>query len=218
MPDISEGGSGKRAPDAARIIGARLKAARQAQRLTLDDLAATCGLTKGYLSKIERGNSSASVATLIRICGALELPVGSLFEAAPVGDVVRAGAYPPIAFGGERMAEYLLSPRSERRLQVLLSEIEPGGGSGTEAYALPVDVEFVLVLDGELRIEVSPAGDSHTPIQDAGPAAPTAGSIDLGAGDALTFTPSRQHAFTAIGPAGARVLWVLAPALPEGGR
>ena len=35
-------------------IGARLKAARQSKRLTLDDLAEACGVTKGYLSKLER--------------------------------------------------------------------------------------------------------------------------------------------------------------------
>ena len=66
-------------------IGARLKAARQSKRLTLDDLAEACGVTKGYLSKLERDHVNASVATLIKVCAVLEIPVGSLFEnASPV--------------------------------------------------------------------------------------------------------------------------------------
>jgi hypothetical protein len=30
-------------------------------------------------------------------------------------------------------------------MQAVLSDIEPGGGSGDEPYSLPVDVEFVFV-------------------------------------------------------------------------
>ncbi len=128
------------------------------QRLTLDDLAASCGITKGYLSKIERDHASASVATLVRICAALNIPVGSLFESAAAGEVVRADNYPPISFGGERMAEFLLTPFGERRIQSLLSRIEPGGGSGSETYELPVDVAFVYVVSGRIRISFNGPG------------------------------------------------------------
>ncbi|MDP1323857.1 helix-turn-helix transcriptional regulator, partial [Klebsiella pneumoniae] len=84
-------------------IGARLKAARQSKRLTLDDLAEACGVTKGYLSKLERDHVNASVATLIKVCAVLEIPVGSLFENASAGEVVRADAMPQISFGGAKM-------------------------------------------------------------------------------------------------------------------
>ena len=67
------------------------------------------------------------------------------------------------------MIEYLLTPSGEKRLQAILSEIEPGGGSGAEAYSLPADVEFVFVLSGQLEVTV--AGRQVT----------------LGQGDAFTF-------------------------------
>lgn len=104
-------------PATQLTIAARLKAARSAKRMTLDELAAASGVTKGYLSKVERGQSNASVAALIRICESLDLQVGSLFEETPVGEVVRAGEYPPIEFGGTKMTEFQLTPSNEQRFR-----------------------------------------------------------------------------------------------------
>ncbi|MGB8403040.1 MAG: XRE family transcriptional regulator [Mycobacterium sp.] len=179
-------------------IGARLKAARSAKRMTLDELAAASGVTKGYLSKVERGQASASVSALMRICEELDLHVGALFEATPVGEVVRADEYPQIEFGGEKMREYQLTPGSERRMQVLLSDIEPGGGSGIDTYSLPSEVEFVTVIEGCIHIDFV-EGDGTR--------------ITLNKGDALTFAADRPHAFHADTATGATVLWVLIPAL-----
>lgn len=190
--------------DAPRI-GARLKEARQKKRLTLDALADTCGVTKGYLSKLERDQVNASVASLVKVCAALELPVGSLFDDAPSGEVVRAQSLPRIMFGGESMTEYLLTPAGERRVQVLLSRIDAGGGSGAEAYSLPLDVTFVHVITGELRVSFEAEADGTF----------AGDEVLLGPGDAFTFSPRRRHSFRAEGRGGAQVLWVLAPALPE---
>ncbi|WP_308469994.1 helix-turn-helix domain-containing protein [Kineococcus rubinsiae] len=182
-------------------IGARLRSARLAQRRTMAEVAAASGLTKGFLSRLERDQANASVAALVRLCAALDLPVGSLFEPAPAGEVVLAGEYPPIAFGGHGLREFLLTPRGERRLAAIVSEAGPGGGSGDEPYGLPADVEFVLVLAGAVHLRF-PAPDGSE------------AAVDLAEGDAFTFPPSAPHTFTA-GPDGARVLWVISPALPD---
>jgi transcriptional regulator with XRE-family HTH domain len=123
---------GEAATDAGQRsrIGRRLRAAREAQLLTLAELAAQCGLTKGFLSKVERDQAAPSVASLLRLCDALGLSIGELFDDAQDHDLVRDGEYPPINFGGEGMRESLLTPTRERRLQVIHSEIDPGGGSG----------------------------------------------------------------------------------------
>ena len=198
-------GSDVTAPPAARAadvrIGARLRAARLAQRRTMAEVAAASGLTKGFLSRLERDQANASVAALVRLCGALDLPVGSLFEPAPAGEVVRAGEYPPIGFGGSGLREFLLTPRGERRLAAIVSDVEPGGGSGEEPYGLPADVEFVLVLAGRVHLRFpGPDGDAAV--------------VDLAEGAAFTFPPAVPHTFAA-GPGGARVLWVISPALPD---
>jgi transcriptional regulator with XRE-family HTH domain len=197
----SASGAGGPAPDqapATTAIGARLKAARLARRKTLAQVALESGLTKGFVSKLERDQATASVASLMRLCQALGIQVGSLFHSSP-GEVVRSGAYPPINFGGIGMAEFLLTPEGERRVQAILSEIEPGGGSGDELYGLPADVEFVYVVEGRLEVTLR----DHT--------------VVLETGDAFTFPPRNEHYFrsTAEGSI-TRVLWVFAPALPPG--
>ncbi|BDD83357.1 transcriptional regulator [Tsukamurella pulmonis] len=184
------------APTVPDQVGAALKAARRSRRLTLAEVAEHVGVTKGYLSKVERGLAAPSMAVLIRSCEVLDVPVGSLFDGGAAGSVVRAEAYPPVRFGGQGLAEFLLTPSGEQRVQVLLSDIEPGGGSGDEAYALPAEVSFVLVQSGVLRLRFPPES-----------------AVELAVGDAMTFDPTRPHTFAA-GPDGARVLWVMAPALP----
>ena len=177
-------------------IGGQLKAARLARRKTLAEVAEESGLTKGFLSKLERDQTTASVASLMRLCGALGVSVGELFNASP-GDVVRADAYPPINFGGTGMVEYLLTPQSERRLQAILSEIAPGGGSGEEPYSLPADVELVFVVSGSLEV-----------VLDDEP-------VVLGTGDTLTFPPHVPHTFRSTLTEGTtKVLWVFSPGLP----
>jgi transcriptional regulator with XRE-family HTH domain len=181
-------------------IGGRLKSARQAQRKTLTEVAKASGVTKGFLSRMERDQANASVAALVRVCQTLGIAIGSLFETAPRGEVVRSGAYRPISFGGESLREYLLTPIAERRVQTILSDIEPGGGSGTDPYSLAADVEFVFVLQGQLEIRFE---DQMT---------------CLGPGDAFTFAPSLKHSFRSIEPAATtRVLWIIAPALDNRG-
>jgi transcriptional regulator with XRE-family HTH domain len=183
----------------AEPIGARLKAARLARRKTLAEVAAESGLTKGFLSKLERDQTSPSVASLMRLCQTLGISVGALFQASN-GEVVRHNAYHRINFGGTDMHEYLLTPRGERRMQAILSDIAPGGGSGDEPYALPSDVEFVFVLEGRLQVTIRDE------------------QVVLEAGDAFTFPPRSLHCFRSVAPTGhTRVLWVFSPALPIDG-
>ena len=199
MPSASRaGGTPPAGPDGTRI-GAQLKAARLAARKSIAEVAEQSGLTKGFVSKLERDLANVSVASLIRLCEALDVSVGSLFQASK-GEVVRRGAYPPINFGGSRVREYLLTPSGEKRMQAILSDIDPGGGSGDEPYSLPADVEFVFILAGRLQLTV--AGEQVT----------------LEQGDAYTFPASIQHIFRVPRAAGqARVLWVFSPALPDTG-
>jgi transcriptional regulator with XRE-family HTH domain len=166
-----------------------------AARKSIAEVAAEAGLTKGYLSKLERDLANVSVASLVRLCDVLGISIGSLFQPSK-GQLVRAGARPPAAFWGTTKG-FLLTPAGERRVQAILSEMAPGAGSGEQAYSLPVDVEFAFVLEGRLFVTLD---------ED---------QVVLEQGDALTFAGAAQHAFLADPRAGqTRVLWVLSPALP----
>lgn len=176
-----------------RLIGHRLRARRRTLGLTLEEVAGRAGLTKGFLSEIERDRTSPSVASLVRLCDALDLPVGSLF-AGPTACVVRAGERAPIAFGGHGIRDCLITPAAARWLLAIHSTMEPGGGGGEVQYSLRSEEEMVLVLSGSLRLEIE------------------AETYHLRRGDALTFDPRRPHTFVNPSPAEpAEVLFVLAP-------
>ena len=185
-------------PDAVRI-GAQLRAARLAARKTIAEVAEEAGLTKGFVSKLERDLANVSVASLFRLCDALGVPIGAMFQASK-GEIIRQGEYPPIDFGGTGMREYLLTPSGEKRVQVILSDVQPGGGSGDEPYSLPADVEFAFVLAG--RLQMSVAGEEVT----------------LEQGDAYTFPADAPHTFRSAQASGrTQVLWLVSPALPDTG-
>lgn len=178
-------------------LGDRLRNAREARRLTLEEVADQASLTKGYISKVERNQATPSVAVLLKLCGTLGLSIGDLFDPEAGQDLIRFDDRVPINFGGAGLVEALLTPTHERRLQVIHSTINPGGGSGQELYSLPSDVEFAYVVAGRVLLTV---GDRHEV---------------LSPGDAITFSPSEAHSFQnddAHNPA--EILWVFSPALP----
>ncbi|HVJ40441.1 MAG TPA: cupin domain-containing protein [Dongiaceae bacterium] len=157
-------------------IGALLRARRQSLELTLEFVAVAAEITKGFLSDVERDKASPSVASLIRLCDVLNLPIGSLFSS--VGSsVIRKDERVPIKFGGSGIQDYLLSPSSAAKGQAILSEIAPGGGGGAGLYTLRCEEEFVFVLSGRVTIVIE--GEE----------------TELGSGDAMTFDPRRPHTF-----------------------
>lgn len=64
-------------------IGTRIRSIRHRKKITLETLANWCGVTKGYLSKIERGLKEPAVSTLSRITKALGVTMGDLFNVQP---------------------------------------------------------------------------------------------------------------------------------------
>lgn len=175
-------------------IGTRLRQARMGRGMTINDLAEKSGLTKGFLSLVERDKANTSVANLVRICDVLGLSIGNLFEPAPTNFVAKSER-PRINFGGEDLDEFLLTPRSEGRLQLIQSVIRPGGGSGPGDYSLDADAEVVHVVSGQLVVTVG--GRDFT----------------LKTGDSLTFAPSDPHSWR--NPSTRRqthVLWAVTPA------
>lgn len=179
--------------DSPMAIGPRLRNARTAQGLTLAQVAEAAGLTKGFLSRLERDETSPSVATLVQLCQVLSISVGSLF-AEPEIQVVPLAAAPRINLGGTHVAERLVSARSESRVQVIRSAMEPGASGGAELYTISSDVEVLHVLSGAVSVRFV---DREVP---------------LVAGDSLTFPGREPHNWRADAELGAEVVWVIVPA------
>ena len=132
-------------------IGSRIRAARQSQRLTIEQVADATGLTKGFLSRVERDLTSPSVASLVTLCQVLSISIGDLF-AAPETHLTKQNEGPRISLGGEGIVERLLTARSERRVQIIQAVIEPRGRGESELYAVDCDVDVLHVVKGSIRL------------------------------------------------------------------
>jgi transcriptional regulator with XRE-family HTH domain len=180
-------------------FGRRLRHAREANRMSLGDLAERSGVTKSFLSRVERDETSPSVANLVAICDALGLAMADLF-AVPETTLVRRGDRPQVADlpKAADVVDTLITPAHERHVTVLETAVAPGGSGGDALYTLPSEAEVCFVLEGTVEVRVE---------DDA---------FLLHEGDALTFGASVPHTWRNAGPAtGARILWILAPALPD---
>lgn len=177
----------------ATPIGAKLRAARTSQGLSLGQLAETTGLSKGFLSRVERDETSPSVSTLVQLCQVLSLPVGALFTEPDIQRVSYVDA-PRINLGGVHAEERLMSARSEHRVQLLHSELEPDAHGGSDLYTINCDVEVLHVLAGNLSVRFADR------------------SVSLGPGDALTFPGREPHTWQVDGGQPSTVVWVIVPA------
>jgi transcriptional regulator with XRE-family HTH domain len=157
-------------------IGAILRAQRKARGLTLESISIATDMTKGFISEVERDKASPSVASLLRLCDALGIEIGSLFTSVDSA-VIRSDERPPIKFGGIDIQDYLLTPKNAAMTQAIISIMAPGGTGGKELYCVQCDEEFVFVLKGSVTISIE---DEETVLMKH---------------DAMTFDPRRPHTF-----------------------
>ncbi len=172
--------------------GPRLRGIRQAKGLTLAAVATEAGVTKGFLSLVERGLTRVSVPTLLGICAALDVTIGSLFDY-PEQTVVGTGSV--LQMGGIDIREYLLTAASQQHLQVMRTVLQPGGGSGG-SYRLDTETVFAYVLRGALEVTVD--GEPRL----------------LHQGESTTYPARAEHGWSNPSRAETEVLFVFAPPLP----
>jgi mannose-6-phosphate isomerase-like protein (cupin superfamily) len=162
--------------------------------MTIEAVADGAGLTKGFLSRLERDAASPSVASLVAVCDVMGLSVGSLFDP-PDTAVVRAGEGKPISFGAHATQETLLTPGTQQQVEVIHSLLEGGGHGGDQLYTLQCDTEVAYVVAGRLELVLEEE------------------TVLLGPGDAMTFPGRTPHTWrNASRTDPCEVLWVLSPA------
>jgi transcriptional regulator with XRE-family HTH domain len=175
-------------------LGLTVRELRLARGLSARRLASLVGVTSGFMSQLENGQTTPSLATLLRIAAALEVRIGDLFHATPKSQIVRRAERPQFDYPDLGMRDEILSKDPKEQLEVLIGYIDPAGGSGEERYTHGAETEFILVLAGTIDIWL--ADKKHT----------------LNEGDSITFSGDMPHAFTNPGEVGAQVLWVYSPA------
>lgn len=177
-------------------IGAKLRSARVAQQLTLEQLAQASNLSRSFISRIENDTTSPSIATLVQLCQVLSLPVGNLFTQ-PEIQLTHLDTAPLINMGGQGVTERLVTARSEARVQVIHTNAEPHANGGAELYTVSSEIEVVHIISGTVSMEFN----SH--------------SVRLDAGDTLTFSGREPHNWRAY-EEGATLTWTLIPAAWSG--
>ena len=181
-------------------LGGHLRAARLERKLTLTQVASAAGLTKGFLSQLERGESSASISSLLALCSVLDISIARLLEhattAAEVSPVIRRDERRVLYLGGEGVEDQLISPPHDRRFEVFETHIDPLGSPGDQPYVLDADLGFAYVLQG--RLEFLANGAKHV----------------LQRGDTITYSPRDPHTFrNPSSTRGAVVLFMKSPAV-----
>jgi transcriptional regulator with XRE-family HTH domain len=186
------------APDVEKLeevdVGERLRELRRFRRCTLRTVAERSGLSESFLSQVERGRSSASIASLRRIADALGVSIADLFgpDGTPGPRVLRREARPSLAFGvlGRKL---LLTPRPLHNLEVFVGELGVGGSTGEQPYAHGDSQELFVVLAGSVQLEVG--GET----------------FELEHGDSIEYRSSTPHRVSNLGDALAEVMWIVSP-------
>jgi transcriptional regulator with XRE-family HTH domain len=172
-------------------LGAQLRTARQGRSWTLEALSARSGLSTGFLSQVERGQSTLSIVSLSAICRALEIPIDRLFTSSrPLDEgvprVTEAATQLRIQIGDSAVAYRYLSPQLPAAPIAELLVAEFPASARQEATAHEGE-ELGFVLEGTLKLWVE--GEAYA----------------LAAGDSYRVASRETHEYQA-GRSGARIL------------
>ena len=172
-------------------LGARLRARRKAIGKTMQQVADEASLTIGFISQIERGISTPSLASLYNVAKALDASVDMFVSRKPERThsvVSHAGRRQTYKIDGtSRFYEFLERGFPEAKLNACLSHVPPGHASEMMSHE---GEDFVYLVAGSMLYEVDGV------------------QYELKAGDTLHFDSRKPHRGTNTGAVTAIELWV----------
>ena len=173
-------------------VGPELKRLRTRAGLSLRTLAARAGFSASFLSLLEKGRVSPSIASLERIAGALGVTIVDLLRSRQPAHhgVVRGDARPAFTSSWSRARIEALSGADTGHLEALAVTIAPSGTSGAHLAEHPRD-QFAFQLKGALALFM---GDQR---------------IEVKAGDAITIPAGTPHRWQNQGRRPAQILLVM---------
>jgi len=178
-------------------IGAEIRRLRLKKELTLDTLADRTGLSKGYLSRLERGLKSPPISTLSIIATALDVEIATFFpqkEAQPKISLVRPHQRIQIIRDGSEFGYYYealaenFHPKTVEPFIITL----PPNSKGPELYSHAGE-EMIFVLEGKISFIYGNASYTCNP------------------NDCLYFDASVAHRADCIGSKESKALVVIVP-------
>ena len=165
---------------------ALLRAVRKQRGLTLEALAQQTGLTKSYLSKIERRRSTPSIAVALKVAKALDVDVGRLFSE----DAAQEKITVERATGNAAGERYRVLASSLLGKTMSPFVVRPTEQLADDPHPEHAGQEFMFVHAGTIEFDY---GDQ---------------TFTLEAGDSAYFDASVSHKIRAVGAARAEVVVV----------
>jgi transcriptional regulator with XRE-family HTH domain len=165
------------------VIGARVKALREASSLSLRDLAERSGVSAPMLSQVERGETSPTLTVAARIAAGLDLRLSQLLRLDEGGSVTIVRANERGGGGNLRRGhrfEVMTAAQPGQRSELSRHTLSPAGATGAlddPPMHEPGSRETSLVESGTLVLVID--GASHA----------------LAAGDCVTFDADLPHHF-----------------------
>ncbi|GAA2849732.1 XRE family transcriptional regulator [Streptosporangium fragile] len=173
-------------------IANNVRAQRAHRQLTLDELAARSGVSRGMLVQVEQGRTNPSISTLTRIADALGVTVARIVEVSdtPVVRVVHSADVVTFPHGASSTARLLVGTDAPAILELWDWRLAPGDHRDSDAHP-PGTREMLTVLEGRLTLSVY--GGSHT----------------METGDAVVFSADRPHRYANDGDVPLRFMMVV---------
>ncbi len=176
-------------------IGERLKKVRLERGYTLKDVSAKSGYSKALISRIENGNVSPSINSLLKIATALDVKPHDLFLPAKDAEptVVRKSERKKAKLGGGKVeVDFLTVQTDEKKIEPLLITLEKGATTGSEFGGDRGEI-WTMQLKG--RTELTLGEKKHT----------------LEEGDCAYFNAAIPHSFHNVGKGNAVAFCVITP-------
>jgi transcriptional regulator with XRE-family HTH domain len=173
-------------------IGERIRTIRQAKSLTQEELASRAGLTKGFISQVERNITSLSVESLLGILDALDQKASTFFDEG-FDEKIVFGKDDRVELEKEHGAKFeILVPAAQNRLMDLaLLTLFPG--EMTEEEEPHEGEEFGFVLSGSIDVMLGVK------------------TYRVKKGECFYFKASKKHYLANRRKMKAAVLWVSSP-------
>jgi len=178
-------------------LGRKIRDLRLRRGLTVQQLAEATGLSKGFVSQVENGRTSPSLATLSDLAKSLETSVAYLVvEEDQVPYVVRRTERPNMSVNGNSSRIEVMSAQPRRNLELLHAEL-PQGAAMNDKRHFHHGEEVVLCVEGHVRLVCG----EHV--------------VLLESGDSCHFDGRVPHSLENAGETLARMLIALTPAAFE---
>lgn len=172
-------------------LGSQLKNARERKKYTLKQLSEITGLSIGFISQVERGQTDPSLSSLKSLSNALDIKLRDLFDQEGAAHIlVRKGEGSLLKIDAAVQCE-LLASSLNKTMEPMIKVISPGGESGL--VTPHSGEEFIFIIEGTLRVQI---GDAN---------------YTLNEGDSVYFEANQVHAWKNIGNTECRALWVMTP-------